>query len=571
MWSKIGGLLFVVVFFYGSTLALADTDTKGSYTVVFAPFDTDAAGNYEYLVHSVQNMLSSRLASKDRIEVLELVSEAPVEQPEMTPQYLQFLRAKGVDYYIGGSLYSLTNGLNTQVVLYPTDNKKSVLRYSALTSSTDTLIEDIDQLSGTICSEAFGYTITPLTSTIKKSALNKSFTTAHPEVEYKRSKYSGTIIDSGKTKFTTTTRGVKTRKELDDEILALELADFNGDGENDLLTLSEYSLKLYVVKEKTLRLESEMKVPNTIVPHALSLGDMDGDSKQEIYISGTDGLDVSSMVVIWDAKRKFTILSEDIPWYIRAVHYKDEGLKLLGQRGGSEEVVLVEKGIFQLIRTSEGKIQKGTELPLPKSVNLFDFTFADLEGDGLYECLVVDQKERLRVYDAENSLKWVSTRSFGGSKTYLGPSVGEAVDNNSRRNLSPDEDSDRDLIFVPKKIIAIDIDGDGTTEIIINENEVTSFNLFTRLRLYDSGVLVGLSWDGEGFVESWRTGKFNGYIIDYSFDLSNDQSQLDQRNSQLLSSAKLFVANEPTSGSLVSFLPGASDIELQVYELEFTK
>jgi len=64
--------------------------------------------------------------------------------------------------------------------------------------------------------------------------------------------------------------------------------------------------------------------------------------------------------------------------------------------------------------------KQGKKLSLPKSVNLFDFALADLNGDGMVETIAVDREEKLTVYDQAGALLWISNENFGGSKNYLG-------------------------------------------------------------------------------------------------------------------------------------------------------
>ena len=122
---------------------------------------------------------------------------------------------------------------------------------------------------------------------------------------------------------------------------------------------------------------------------------------------------------------------------------------------------------------------------MPKGVNLFDFNYADLDGDGFYEIVAVDQNEKLRVYNVGNELMWVSQKNFGGSNIYLGPSQGGAMSQTDQRNFTVDENSERDLIFVPARIIVTDLNGDGKEEIVISEDNsgIRVFKHFIRLRL----------------------------------------------------------------------------------------
>ncbi len=224
----------------------------------------------------------------------------------------------------------------------------------------------------------------------------------------------------------------------------------------------------------------------------------------------------------------------------------------------------------------KNKISEGDRLPLPASVNLFDFVYADLDGDGFHEIVVVDQNEKLRVYNPGNELMWVSKKQFASSKVYIGPSRGGATEEkNDRRNLTVDEDADRDLIFVPGRLIVTDIDYDGKEEIVVSqeESELPGFmRFFNTLRFYNGGAIVSMAWTGSTLAESWRTGNFQGYVAGYGFTLFEGEQVVEkiENDDKGKSVGRLFVGHLPQSGSMKEIFPGGVKTELAVYDLEFS-
>ncbi len=318
---------------------------------------------------------------------------------------------------------------------------------------------------------------------------------------------------------------------------------------------------------------AETTLSPAVIHHAMNMADLDGDGKQEIYLSGTDGLNVSSMILEWDGKAQFQVISQYLPWYLRPLFVPGKGWQLAGQKRGIERIDFIRPGVYLLSLDAQFKIKQGERLALPKSVNLFDFVYADLDGDTFHELVVVDPKEKLKVYNPANELVWVSTRNFGGSKIYLGPSQGGAQDKNKVRNLSADEDSNRELIFVPGRIIVTDIDMDGREEIIVNENKRGSLSFLDRWRMYNGGVVVGLAWNDSVLTESWRTGTYRGYVADYSFSIIEEPKAeaIKGKTGAGVSVGRLSVGNLPISGSWADLLPGAAETNVHVYDLEFSQ
>lgn len=551
------------------------------YQIVFSIFDRSSAGNYSYLRDSVQAMLASRLATRDRVDVLERT---------FSEQELRSLKKKGqqeglslagvhADYLVTGALFSLTSGLEIQVDLYPLVPEKEVLHFSVLSQKTDTLIADVEQLSQDIAETAFGAQPKVPGEEVKGSDAggHEGFVTVHPEAAYKKKLYSGTVVGVAGSGVLAKVRGAQINETVPVEMGAMAVGDVNGDGEKEILILAGWDLKLFSKIEDSLEQVAETKLPRTLVSHAINLADLDGDGKDEVYISATDGLYVSSLIMQYEPTGNFQIVSRDIPWYIRPLFVPGKGWQLVGQKRGIERIELISPGLYLLALNSKNKISGGERLPLPDSVNLFDFVYADLDGDNFHEIVAVDKKEKLRVYNPGNELMWVSKKNFGSSKIYLGPSRGGATsERGDQRNFSADEDAERDLIFVPGRIIVTDIDNDGKEEIVVSEGKSTGpgfLRFFNTLRFYEKGAVVSMAWSGTSLVESWRTGNFRGYVAGYGFTLLEDgqlpeKTENDDAN---VTVGRLFVGYQPTSGSLAVLLPDGIKTELTAYDLEFSR
>ncbi len=555
--------------------------SKRQYQIVFSTFDKSSAGKYAYLRDSVQAMLAGRLAAKDRVKVLEKT---------FTEEELLALKKKGslkglavggtnADYLVTGALFSLTGGLEVQVELYPLVPDEEILSFSVRSPTPDTLIADVERLSQEIAVTAFGYPAARAVEGGKEGAAegDKGFVTVHPEAAYKRNQYSGAVIGVAGSGVVTRGRGAKMTETLPVDMRTMAVGDVNDDGQQEILLVAGQDLFLYGISDNAIALLGKTSLPSTQVVHAVNIADLNGDGRQEIYLSGTDGLYVSSTIMQYGATG-FQTLAQNIRWYLRPVFIPGKGWQLVGQKRGLEKIDLVSPGVYLLTVDQKYKITKEERLALPNSLNLFDFVYADLDGDDFYELIAVDQKEKLRVYNPGNELMWVSQKNFAGSKVYLGPSRGGATSKNDQRNFSPDEDSDRDLIFVPARIIVTDINKDGKQEIIVSEGTKNALSFFHRLRLYDSGVVVSLAWTDSAMIESWRTSNFRGYVAGYGFTLL-DESLIEQskgtKNDTLAKTeatvGRLFIANLPKSGSLADLIPGGAETVLTIYDLEFTQ
>ena len=543
------------------------------YRVVFSTFDVGSAGKYGYLQNSIQSMLVARLAANDRVEILEHTLSA--KEVALLKKGVEgrdkVVQPVAADYLLMGALFSIKSGLSVNVTLYPFSQEKSVLHFSFLMKDVGVLISEVEQLSQQITNKIFGSNILEPYGKAGNKVEKSGFITVHPEVAYKRGLYVGSIV-SESDKMRATAVGAKRTIDISGEISAITVGDLDKDGQEEVLVLSQGELKILGLTEDGFDLLDKVALPKGKRSHALSIADINADGVQEIYISATKDLDVSSMILEWRKGSGFTLVANDVRWYLRAVKNTQRQCILMGQKRGLEKNAFLQSGLYQLKLNEKYKVAISKKIFLPSKANLFNFIYADLDGVGTPEIVVIDNREKMRIYNSNSELLWISKKSFGGSSIYLGPSQGDAVNDAEQWGLSVDEESDREPIFVPNPIMADDIDQNGSQELIVNENQSVGIKGFYKLRIYNSSRIVSLSWNGENMEEIWRTGEHKGVISAYSFSSKIQNKRVEGTNDTINKyRGRLYTGYIPKKGTLWDLLPGSLDSELKVYELEFTK
>jgi hypothetical protein len=568
-------LVLLYLFMFGSAVVYGkEGDEK--FRIVFSVLDVSSAGNYAYLRGGVQSMLASRLATNERVVVVDrtLSDKDLVSLKNRQSAVSAGSETTIADYLVSGSLYALKDGLNIQIVLYPFSADKEVLRFEAVVKNPENMIGDVERLSGEISQSAFGEkTADPgKGKTSGEAGGAAGFVTVHPEVAYKKSLHTGTIVGAPGSLVQVSAKEGKKSLTLSQEIRTLATGDVDGDGVDEIVVLLGSNLELYKLDGKKIQKVASASLSPSLDCHAMNLADLDNSGRMKVFISSTNGLDVASLIVDWDKVKGFRIITENIPWYIRPLFVPGKGWRLAGQKRGSEKTELVKAGVYLLNIDSRNIPSEGERLPLPTGLNLFDFVYADLDGDGTPETVAIDKKERMKVFNQANELLWVSKKTFGGSLIYLGPNRSGAVNDKDRKNLTVNEDADRELIFVPGRLVVADVDSDGRQEIIVNENTLSALSIFDKLRIYNDGVIVGLAWDGAALNEAWRTGSFKGYIAGFGFSVLRQSENVGQnvKSGSKKTAVGLYVGHLPQSGSFVGLLPGSGDTQLTAYDLEFS-
>ncbi|MFH0783252.1 MAG: VCBS repeat-containing protein [Pseudomonadota bacterium] len=571
-----GMLLVFLCFFVFGSAEVYGKDGNEKYRLVFSAFDISSAGNYAYLCDGIRSMLISRLATREQVSVVDRTFS---EKELVSLKNGQSVSAgssetKAADYLVAGSLYGLKTGLNIQIVLYPFNAEREILRFEVLVKNPENMMADVEKLTDEIAQSVLGNktAVSGSTKIPGDGRGGSGFVTVHPEAAYKKHLNSGAVVGAVGSNIKVTAREGKRTTTLSKEIRAFAVGDLDGDGVDEIVVLIGNALELYKLDGKKIDKVATASLPTTLECHAVNMADLNNNGRTEIYISATDGLNISSLIVGWDKEKGFRIITDNIPWYIRPLFIPKKGWRLAGQKRGSEKTELVKAGVYLLNLDSHNIPTQGEQLSLPKGVNLFDFVYADLDGDGTPETVVIDRKEKMKIFNRENELLWVSKRTFGGSRIYIGPSRGWVVKDQDRKNFTIHEDATRELIFVPGRLVVADVDNDGRQEIVINENPLSSMSIFEKLRIYNDGVIVGLAWDGTALNEIWRTGTFKGLIAGFGFSVlkkdygSRQIAKADDKKTTV----GLYVANLPGNGTLIGLLPGTEETKITAYDLDFS-
>ncbi len=570
----VASIVLILCFSVGPFVAWGD-DNEVASRVVFLPFDVSAAGKYAPLQAGLQNMLVSRLAVKDRIEVVEYGLDkseiSRLKRSVKTEEGVALFEQLNTDYIVSGGLFALDRGLQLQVAFHPAAREKQTVKLSILAEGDEEIVEAVDLLSKRIAEKIFGYEsqeVQPGLAATQRGS--EGFRTDHPEKMYKKGFYRGESMEGTGQLFTST--GIRKSLKIPIHMVSMATGDLDGDGGREIIMAGSGELRIFQFRKGIFKKISSISVSQTLKIHAINIADVNKDGKKEIYVSANDGFLVSSLIMEWSPQEGGRVLLKNIPWYIRPLEIPGEGTILAGQNRGLKRIDAVRPGIFRLVWAAGGKkLKEGETISLPRSVNLFDFLLADLDGDGSVEKIVINHSEKLLVYNDANRIQWVSEGEFGGSKNYLGPRMGQANESGLFHSLGEAEEDERVLNFVPTRLIVTDANNDGKPDIVIGRNKLTSWRFLENLRSYEGGFISCLTWNGTAMTELWRTNNISGYVADYSFvtvPLAEGTPAGEGMSGQK-QRTMLYVGQIPDRGVYSFLTPGGDDTQLLAYELNY--
>ena len=568
MLNRFLAIMVCMLILCGGSAALGE-EGAGASRFLFLPFDSGSAGKFAYLADGVHSMLASRLAAKSGVKVVDAsVHASDLKQLEAAGgdslQAAAVFTRLQTDFLVSGAVYATDAGLKVQAVVSSAGSTADPQSFAAVAENEDQIIAAITSLADDIVDKVINRQQPGSVQPVEGEAEGMAgFQTEHPEKQYKKGLYGGgSIVSSEGSDVNVTSKGVKRSSTIPVVIVGMDTGDLDGDGAVEIVFVSGTELQIFRYNEGKFRKIGSHTFRPTFKIHAVNTADLDRDGKAEIYISANDQFRVASMILRWSAAEGLTVQQDNIAWFLRPLQMPDGSWILAGQMSSNDPARgFVAPGIYRLEKKGDRKIHRDAQLPVPARVNLFDFVWADIDGDRSSEIVAIDRNEKLLVYDDKSNLTWVSEGNYGGSRNYFGParSDGERGGAHSVASVSAD---DRDLAFIPTKLVARDIDGDGKQEILIGRNKRKTPFFFRNFREYDGGSIACLGWRSSAMSEIWTTNTIPGYISDYSFNLAKDAES--GTTGGVI--AQLIVGEVPDS-TFLGFL-ASKESKILVYEIE---
>jgi len=536
-------------------LALPTIGAAQTGRIAFLPFKANAPQDMGYLTSGIRDMLASRLASEIGLTVIDksVVDKALASAgtPTQTEAFLKLGKSLQADFLVVGSLTSLGSSLSLDAKVF--DMAKAEPRnFYATAKNESEIIQSIDSLAWDISEKIFAHKrpasalVQPQVAGQPTAQAQPQYATAHPDRAFAGRNGMGGgspfIYPKGITSEFQKTQNMKLSLQF------MEMADLDGDGQDEVIFADNDSVQIFKRDNNRLSKVGQIHGKAGYRIHAITVADLNKNGKPVIYVSAADNKEPNSFAFEWLGADKANYLFQDAKWYIRAMPVPGEGMVLAGQRAGSDKAVT--PGIFRL-DLSKGALKAGSRMEVPDSVNLFEFTIADLDNDGSREIIAIDQYDRLKVMRSSGTVLWKSDDFYGGTTRFIGGTEGFGAGKGSSQ-----EGSNR--IYIPSRIIAYDVNGDGKQDIIINKNLSSSSRLFENMKNYPSGEIHALSWNGIALSELWRTRKIDGYIVDYLLRPNADKKGAELLVGLVLNSSSLDMFSDQTSTMLI-------------YQLDFSK
>lgn len=507
-------IIAIILFSFGVVGNIAAADPV---KVLILPFTINSDKDLSFLRKGVADMLSSRLALKDQIVVID--NTDPALKQEKLPEEINADTALALgertqsNYVLFGSLTVFGNTISTDARFFDVRQKQPVLTFSELGNTHGEVISHINLLAGRIKEEVFGQkTIASQPAPRQSTATKESedYSRKHPEKMLQKGVGEATIISENVSEADEAAAVLWKTQKFKVEIKGMALGDVDGDTNNEIVFISKNIIFIYRHVDGRFGKIAEIQgeAVNTYI--GVDVADINDNGRSEIFVTSlSDDSRVRSFVLEWNGTEFKTVVEKE-NWHFRVINAPDRGERiLLGQKGGSKDIF--SGGVYELEWTN-GRYAPFDKQRLPNRVNIYGFTYGDVLGQGQESVLYLSRNGTLKILDGSGSEEWTSSDTYGGSNIFLLSPADKKTATTPTRQTDPNAFNGQ---YLQQRIFVTDLDKDKKKEMILVKNHDAVRGAFRRYRSYSGGHFEALVWDNVGFRKKWKTRKFSGYISDY--------------------------------------------------------
>lgn len=520
-------------------LIAATVWAKGKYTVAVLPFSLHSAENIEYVRQGIGDMLMSRIAVSDKIEVTrkDIAQEALKKSgaKELSMAEVQSIGKKlNADYVVWGSITKIGKSISIDGKLVDIAGGRSDVAISSQSQTLDEVIPKINDFSQRIVQHIIGtspQSSIPTSPEITKPPVPGASREAQIISGMKSGGRKGTLTSMINPEFIESAdpldrkKGFWMSQQIKAEFNGMDVGDVDKDGKNEVVVIDRHNVFIYQKTGNDLKLLKQIKGKSFQQYISVDVADINKDGTPEIIVTSLNDRLLNSFVLQY-GDGDYKIIASDIRYFLRVIETPSGIPMLMGQKYGFDKVF--ETQIYEIV-WKDGKYVDGDKLQIPMGLSIYGLTIDTLDSGTGEKIFALDELDYLMIIEKTNKpmsrilsfgfspdeLLWRSDTVYGGSNNYIA--------NIDRQKARSNEAEQNESAFANLRILMFDTNKDGKKEMIIVKNLSSVGRIFKNMKLFTSSEIYNLEWDGLGMAENWRTKKINGYVADYCFkDIDND-------------------------------------------------
>jgi len=530
-------------------LASGSLWAKDKYIVTILPFSINSADNIDYVKQGIEEMLSSRISSSDKITitdkdvVLEELKKSKIKNMS-SDDALKLGKKFKSDYVVWGSITKIGNSISINGKLTDIAETKSDIGLSTQSQTLDDIIPKMNDFSENIIKHILGTAPQAQLQTsaqpIAVAAPAPAVTTPQAPPALSResqiiagmksgNKKGGTLTSVINSEYINTPEPINRRdfwmsQRIPTEFKGMAIGDVNNDGSNEIVVIDKNTVYIYKKSEKELLLLEKIKGNSYDNYVAVDVADINGDGIPQIIVTSLNDAMLDSFILEFK-NGKYVKIASDIHWFLRVIETSSGTPLLLGQGFGTDKPF--NTPIYEMV-WRDGKYVTDQKLKIPLGLSIYGLTIDNLGIGGSEKIFALDDLDYLYITEKTNKslarltsigfksdeLIWKSDEEYGGSNNYI---------ENIEDKINPSDNDKERNAYLNLRLLTFDYKKGGKKQLIVVKNLSSVGRIFKHYKGFSASEIYDLEWDGLGMAENWHTKKINGYVADYAIkDVDND-------------------------------------------------
>ena len=284
---------------------------------------------------------------------------------------------------------------------------------------------------------------------------------------------------------------------IDGEMVSAAFSDTDLDGKMEFVAAYADAIAVYRVEGDELREKARIPGAGPGLFHVDAAG-VTRNGIADIVAVRYEGGKALSDIWRFDGK-EYRKITSGLPYFLRTADLGPEGIVLLGQ--ASDPGTVFKGPVFRVAIQRDGKAEvkdRDRPLPLPEGTFLYGFTSLR-KGKGVRYAVLGD-RNRIHYLDEAGKELWVGLDAVTGTEITLAGT--------DRR------------VQVPGRMAAVDLDRDGTDELVVLNDLVAAGTYFENLRIFAQAEILCFAQGESGLQLAWRSPQLDASARDLIADRS---------------------------------------------------
>lgn len=503
------------------------------------PFAVNSKEDIGYIRDGISSLLPSRIAVGEKITVIDSynvrseLNKLPPDYP--LAAYVAIGKKLRADYILVGSITKIGTNASLDTRLIETANPDAVTPFFIESLGLNDMLPQLTTFAEAVRKKILGEpeAIEPATASSLQLEQQPSATlvpqpskesprdevpkdsdqaaleeTEYQTVEQPRAEKKPPLFESTPF-YSTTVSG--------DVLNCLAAGDVDGDGKAELVLSGNRRIVIYQWSGMELKQREEIKGDPRDYILRIDTGDTNKNGRDEIFVScvGETAPNFFSpnSFILEQTDNSFNKIEKSQQWIFRIYQPPGKRAIILGQTAG--ETNPFANQIYKFL-WKNGRLMMRNEFLIPESLHLYSFAQGDLDGDGRLEYIafykgVLSLNYQLYIFSSLGRMMWRD------QQLKLGGEVNEYYKLRFNNEI-------REKEFLPLRVLCDDFNRDGRLDVIVARNTKQGNFLKEKIGQYNRGEVLCLHWDGYDLSPNWSSGILDGCIRDYGiFDFDGDQ------------------------------------------------